>query len=664
MAAQEIARVRYSEHQYLGAADFRSEQTYQVDADRRHVLAHHTWGIVVGLRLVETPVASDPQVVDVVIQPGLAIDAFGRRLVALAPRRLDPADFASFNVDGNYEVWIAYDEDPARVLGPGWAECESGKPTRTVETWKVVVQPPPPVHDAIEVDGLDAVVEAPPPPAGTPGIPADQSVPYQELPHEPPGDRWPIRLGTVHWDAANYRFKAGAPLDQGRRYAGAVADHLLSPTETLRLSPRRGPGAPDQEFATVEGRFRVKERLSAEKEVWVEGDAVHFTYDGADEQSAPITLQRVKPPSGTGHRLRLQLGTAETDTTDFTVGAGTTPPQDTLRVRADDVVAIETGRLEFGAATRQMIDLWSQFDGHQYGIGVQSGTLYQRSQGEFCWYRGGTHSNTARDPGGGGQLQLRLDGDGSLHFGKRIRQMLNLWGAEYGIGVQSATQYFRTHTDFAWYRRGSHNDGRGDPGGGTVVMNIDDTSHLRLFGAADIAHDLTVGAGGSAVVRTRHVWGKAYGSDDLDSLYLNWNTGMSVVVGRSGFSPSDLLVTGSLRVEGSTVESVVKVETYPQVVQNSGANPGSWSQSLGTDFTEIFAAFVVFQGFSFVAQTTDFDIPVRKKSIQSIPQHMVVKITSQTNTLIQGTAHVCESNPDLESDNCLLFTLVVIGRKV
>ena len=63
---------------------------------------------------------------------------------------------------------------------------------------------------------------------------------------------------------------------------------------------------------------------------------------------------------------------------------------------------------------------------------------------------------------------------GTLGFGAAVRQMINLWNADYGIGVQNATQYFRTGKNFAWYKGGSHNDRELNPGGGTMQMVIKD----------------------------------------------------------------------------------------------------------------------------------------------------------------------------------------------
>jgi hypothetical protein len=71
-----------------------------------------------------------------------------------------------------------------------------------------------------------------------------------------------------------------------------------------------------------------------------------------------------------------------------------------------------TGNLSFGSATRQMINLFST----SYAIGVQSSTLYNRSNGNFAWFKAGIHSDVAYDPGTGGTTQMYLSSSGELHL--------------------------------------------------------------------------------------------------------------------------------------------------------------------------------------------------------------------------------------------------------
>lgn len=85
--------------------------------------------------------------------------------------------------------------------------------------------------------------------------------------------------------------------------------------------------------------------------------------------------------------------------------------QNTFNIRAEGGVHLnEDTSLHFGSTTRQMINLWSE----RYGIGVQSGTFYCRTDenGSYSWYRGGTHANTGNTPGPGGVEMMRLTSGG------------------------------------------------------------------------------------------------------------------------------------------------------------------------------------------------------------------------------------------------------------
>jgi len=79
-------------------------------------------------------------------------------------------------------------------------------------------------------------------------------------------------------------------------------------------------------------------------------------------------------------------------------------------------------------------------------------------------------------------LSLGQDGDATLQRNLNfttgpLRQMVNLWNGEHGMGVQAWTTYFRTNGTgpgaFAWYRGGVHADGQFDPGGGEQLMRLD-----------------------------------------------------------------------------------------------------------------------------------------------------------------------------------------------
>jgi hypothetical protein len=77
----------------------------------------------------------------------------------------------------------------------------------------------------------------------------------------------------------------------------------------------------------------------------------------------------------------------------------------------------------------------------------------------------------------------------TLNFGTTTRQMINLWGTSYGIGIQNNTNYFRTQNNFAWYSGGVHNDLIGNPGtGGTTMMSLT-SSGLTVNGTVTPSSD-------------------------------------------------------------------------------------------------------------------------------------------------------------------------------
>ena len=71
--------------------------------------------------------------------------------------------------------------------------------------------------------------------------------------------------------------------------------------------------------------------------------------------------------------------------------------------------------------------------------------------------------------------------DGNTYYGASVRQMINLYNSTYGIGVQSSTMYFRTNSDFQFYKGGTHDDSYGSPGsGGTSLLTIKNTGNVGI----------------------------------------------------------------------------------------------------------------------------------------------------------------------------------------
>lgn len=114
---------------------------------------------------------------------------------------------------------------------------------------------------------------------------------------------------------------------------------------------------------------------------------------------------------------------------------------------------------------------------------------------------------------GGDDLQLSSIGtaktftleNANLSFGSAIRQMINLYTTEYGIGIQGSTQYFRSAQTFAWFVGGTHHDGTWNPGaGGTTRMTLNGSGLLTITGPTagasptlSTSGDIKMGAGAS-----------------------------------------------------------------------------------------------------------------------------------------------------------------------
>ena len=124
-----------------------------------------------------------------------------------------------------------------------------------------------------------------------------------------------------------------------------------------------------------------------------------------------------------------------------------------------------------------------------FAAGQQAQALYQ---GDFVWAdsQSGTYSSWANDQfcirAQGG---VQLDPTTSLSFGSATRQMLNLYGTAYGIGVQSGTLFFRSDNSYAtsgafsWFRGGSFNNGQNNPGtGGQEMMRLETNGNLSVRG--------------------------------------------------------------------------------------------------------------------------------------------------------------------------------------
>lgn len=115
MQEKPVTRVNYFDRQFLRAEDFSAEQAYHLAMHRRHVLAQHTWGIVSGLRVKW----EDKKLV---VEPGVAIDGYGRELVLPRGQTLDESEFDRKGSDA-LEVWLSYVRSEAGSAARGSNQC-------------------------------------------------------------------------------------------------------------------------------------------------------------------------------------------------------------------------------------------------------------------------------------------------------------------------------------------------------------------------------------------------------------------------------------------------------------------------------------------------------------------------------------------------------------
>ncbi len=336
MATARSERPQFFDGQYLGGADLAATVDYARELSREAALAGQSWGICIGLDLVEVANASGS--FDYFVLPGLAFDGYGRQVVVLAPAPVPAALFASMP-SGNQRVWIRYDQTQTRGLRPGWESCDAQDAyARVRESFAIEAGPKTGLSD--QQSGIDIAGTIEPDPrkaliaidADAP-LMCDGSAPHQTFPDDTA--RWMIPLGCVAWTV-------GAPGSLGqrsedakkesrrlRRYVGQVAESLFAADGILRLRDRKtdvnDTMTPDGQCAAAsvttddlahapdpKDTSKTIERLVGKELVWVEGH-MRVTGDArlwgtrlelrdktGGEAGAPLSLQRAASANADG----------------------------------------------------------------------------------------------------------------------------------------------------------------------------------------------------------------------------------------------------------------------------------------------------------------------------------------------------------------------------
>jgi hypothetical protein len=97
----DVKRLHYFNHQFLEERDFRDEQAYHNEMRYRHNRWLHSWGVVTGLQVERSAHQT------VTVQPGMALDSFGREIVLL---EAITKELSAHSPNGHVYLTTAYSE--------------------------------------------------------------------------------------------------------------------------------------------------------------------------------------------------------------------------------------------------------------------------------------------------------------------------------------------------------------------------------------------------------------------------------------------------------------------------------------------------------------------------------------------------------------------------
>jgi hypothetical protein len=218
MATTGIARVRYFDRQFLRPGDFENEQAYHLAMRRRHNISEHTWGIVSGLTVQEDEGT-------LFLQPGFAIDGYGREIVLSQRRQLATEEFDRQRSEV-LDVWIRYGRQDTDLPPKGYSGCGSaGEPHRSHESPVVRFEKPDLSYPNRRHPKLVP--------------PSDYGFSATRIPPDEPEALWPVFLGQVtRGGTVDARTFTINPAD--RPYAGLVGESVVAPSGETRLQIGRG----------------------------------------------------------------------------------------------------------------------------------------------------------------------------------------------------------------------------------------------------------------------------------------------------------------------------------------------------------------------------------------------------------------------------------------
>jgi hypothetical protein len=285
-----ISRVHYFEGQFLRTQDFNDEQGYHVAMHRRHNIAHHTWGIVSGLELVQNEGSF-------FVESGMAVDGYGRELVLPQKTPLSLSAFVDKNSKA-LEVWLVYDRTGTDKPPAGYAGCATGNGNgngnresfyRWTERAQIILEKP------------DAEFPDPRQPKGL--IIQDRDFDASRTPPDCPKSYWPVYLGQIINDPTQPQPFA-VNLDN-RPYAGLVGNAIDAPSGRARVQIGSERADDKRRFAVFtrdaenpnrwrprlavhdDGEVKIRGNTSLYGNLTMSGGAIEFEAGSARASNAP-----------------------------------------------------------------------------------------------------------------------------------------------------------------------------------------------------------------------------------------------------------------------------------------------------------------------------------------------------------------------------------------
>ena len=290
-------RPRFFEGLYLAAADLSAVVDYLRGAQARQALGAQTWGIGLGLKLIEKPAPGAANRREVILQPGWARDGFGRQLVVQQPTRLAESLFAAMPYNAVIDagmapvgrlvkVWLGYTETGGRAPAPGFEVCDgANSDSRVEEGFELVIGELPAAEQrdrvvigADTIDALDALKTFDP----TAPLLYDTSVPHQTFRTGDKPPRWLVPVGQVRWVAGNgvlghfvdrylvASVEVDASIRAFRRYGGCVVQNIEASDGAIVLRARADNPVTPHRFAQLLAAGQPLATLLQDL-VWVEG---------------------------------------------------------------------------------------------------------------------------------------------------------------------------------------------------------------------------------------------------------------------------------------------------------------------------------------------------------------------------------------------------------